>query len=311
LELLKSISELQETLKSSSLTIGTFDGMHKGHLHLISELKKTSKSCAAPSVVVTFNPNPFTVLNNMQKQEYHLIEDTDKYEILNSMGVDFLLELNFDRKMANISAKDFLRDFIVTPFNPQSIIIGYDHHFGKDRIGNKEFLTKNQSTHGYNLKVVGPFKIEDEIISSSLIRKLIREGNVATANRHLGRNYKVGGKIIEGDSIGRELDFPTANIDISAINQIIPKNGVYFIKTKINEDNYYGMCNIGRRPTVSSENKVSMEVHIFNYSDFDLYAQFIEIEFVDYVRNEKKFKNTEELKSQLIKDKGYCERLQF
>ena len=311
MELLKSISELQETLKTSSLTIGTFDGMHKGHLHLINELKKTSKSCVAPSVVVTFNPNPFTILNNIQKQEYHLIEDTDKYEILDSMGVDFLLELNFDRKMAHISAKDFLRDFIVTPFNPQSIIIGYDHHFGKDRIGNKEFLTKNQSTHGYNLKVVGPFKIEDEIISSSLIRKLIREGNVATANRHLGRNYKVGGKIIEGDSIGRELDFPTANIDISAINQIIPKNGVYFIKTKINEDNYYGMCNIGHRPTVSDEDRTSIEVHIFNYDDFDLYNQIIEIEFVDYVRNEKKFKNIEDLKLQLIKDKEHCEDLQF
>jgi riboflavin kinase/FMN adenylyltransferase len=159
--------------------------------------------------------------------------------------------------------------------------------------------------------VVGAFEIEGNVISSSLIRRLIEGGDIISVNKYLGRNYKVRGQIIKGKSIGRELDFPTANIDIGTVNQMIPKNGVYFIKTKINEDNYCGMCNIGCKPTVSNENRVSMEVHIFNYSEFDLYAQFIEIEFVDYVRNERKFENTEELKSQLIKDKEYCEGLQF
>ena len=172
-------------------------------------------------------------------------------------------------------------------------------------------MTKKQNKYGYNVDIVGPFKIEDQIISSSIIRKLIKEGAVATANKYLGRSYKIRGEVVEGDSMGRKLDFPTANIDISTVNQIIPQSGVYFIKTKINEDNYSGMCNIGRRPTVSSKNTLSMEVNIFNYSKFDLYNQFIEIEFVDYVRNEKKFENIEELRSQLIKDKEYCEKLQF
>ena len=129
--------------------------------------------------------------------------------------------------------------------------------------------------------------------------------------KYLGRNYQIKGEVIEGNGVGRELEFPTANIKVDTINQIIPKNGVYFIKTKINNKNYYGMCNIGYRPTVSNEDIISVEVHIFNYSTFDLYTQFIEIEFVDYVRNETKFKNKEELKLQLIKDKGYCKSLQI
>ena len=159
--------------------------------------------------------------------------------------------------------------------------------------------------------MVDAYKVNDEAVSSSLIRTLIKDGEVEKASKYLGYSYKISGEVIKGNSLGREIGFPTANIDINTVEQVFPKNGVYFIKTKINEDNYCGMCNIGHKPTVSNENMTSIEVHIFNYNNFDLYNQIIEIEFVDYVRNEKKFKNIEDLKLQLIKDKEYCEDLQF
>ena len=311
MELLKSIDQIRGDITSSSLTVGTFDGMHQGHLYLIDKMLKYSNSNSQPSVVVTFNPNPFTVLNNINKQKYHLIAKKDKYDILDLLGIDFLLELEFDEKMGEIRAEDFFKDYIINPFNPQNIVIGYDHHFGKNRRGNEVFLKENESKYGYTLTVVKPFNIEGMTVSSSAIRELVNTGNIASANRYLGRNYKIKGEVIKGNGVGRELEFPTANIKVDTISQIIPQNGVYFIKTKINNKHYDGMCNIGYRPTVSSENIMSIEVHIFNYSNFDLYAQFIEVEFVDYVRNEKKFKNKEELKLQLIKDKQHCKSLQI
>ena len=311
MELIKSINEIKEKISSSSLTIGTFDGMHRGHIYLIDETLKFSNKDSNSSVVVTFNPNPFVVLNSINEQAYHLIEKEEKYDILNSLGINFLLELDFNEEMAEIGAQEFLKDFIVKPFNPKNIIIGHDHHFGKNRRGNDVFLKENESKHQYTLSVLKPFSLEGETVSSSAIRKLVKSGDMITANKYLGRNYKVKGKVVEGNGVGRELDFPTANIGLDTINQIIPKNGVYFVKIKINSDNYHGMCNIGCRPTVSSEDVISIEVHIFNYFKFDLYAQFIGIEFVDYVRSEKKFRNKEALKLQLIKDKEYCKSIQI
>ena len=310
MELLRS-SNIESIVESSSLTIGTFDGMHIGHSHLIQEMLKSSKEKSLPSVLVTFFPNPFIVLNNLEKSQYHLMSQSQKYNSLESMGVDYLYELSFDKEMSELSAEDFLYKFIINPFKPKNIVIGYDHHFGRGREGGALFLSNHKDKNNYSLSVVDAYKVDGEAVSSSLIRTLIRNGNVAKASKYLGYNYKIHGEVIKGNSLGREIGFPTANIDINTVEQLFPKDGVYFIKTKINEDNYYGMCNIGHKPTVSNENTTSIEVHIFNYGNFDLYNQIIDIEFVDYVRNEIKFKNIEDLKLQLIKDKEYCEDLQF
>ena len=227
------------------------------------------------------------------------------------MGVDYVYELDFDKDISEMSAQEFLSSFIIKPFNPKNIVIGYDHHFGRGREGNAQFLLSHKDKYSYSLDVIDAYKVEDKTVSSSLIRTAIVDGNVTKASKYLGYNYKISGLVTQGNSIGRKIGFPTANIDLGTVRQIFPRDGVYFIKTKINEDNYCGMCNIGHRPTVSDEDRTSIEVHIFNYDDFDLYNQIIEIEFVDYVRNEKKFKNIEDLKLQLIKDKEHCEDLQF
>ena len=310
MELLKSSSLTSDIVATSALTIGTFDGMHLGHIHLIENMLALSKKNDSSSVVITFNPNPFIVLNNLDKSKYHLINNIKRFEILESLGVDYLCEIEFDNSLAQLSAYDFLSNFIINPFNPKDVVIGYDHHFGKGREGNASFLDKYSSLHNYSLKVVEAYKINGDIISSSLIRSLIQRGDVLRSKELLGYNYSLRGTVVKGNSIGREIGFPTANIDVKSIEQIFPQNGVYLIKSKINEDYYHGMCNIGYKPTLTSGDKMSIEVHFFNYNKFDLYNKKLDIEFVDYVRSERKFENIEDLKLQLSKDRDYCRKIE-
>ena len=299
----------ENSINSSSLTIGTFDGMHLGHQHLIKSLLNCSLENSNKSVVITFTPNPYIVINDKKQSDYHLLSCNEKYILLEELGVDILFEIEFDLKIAKLSAEKFLRNFIISPFNPKDIIIGHDHHFGYNREGDSKFLDANNQKYNYNLHVVNAYQKENTTVSSSLIRELISNNKIKLANRFLGRNYKLSGKVVEGGSIGRSISFPTANLSISTISQLIPSNGVYFINTYINSDKYMGMCNIGYRPTVSDGQERTIEVHLFNYDKFDLYNQFIEIEFVDYIRSEVKFENKDKLKEQLIKDKEYCKSL--
>lgn len=310
MEIYSSINSIpKNSIDSSSLTIGTFDGMHLGHQHLIKNLIEHSSRNNNKSVLITFYPNPYIVINKKKSSDYHIISKNEKHTILSNFGINILLEIEFDSKTSQISADDFLKDFIISPFNPIDIIIGYDHHFGYNREGNSEFLIQNSKEYGYNLHVVDPFKKNDTTISSSMIRNFIINRDIVKANNFLGRNYKIRGKVIEGRSIGRSISFPTANLSLHSILQIIPSDGVYFIKTHINNVEYMGMCNIGFRPTISDGKNRSIEIHLFDYDKFDLYGQFIEIEFVDYVRSEIKFSSKEELRNQLIKDKEYCKNL--
>ena len=280
--------------------------MHSGHRHLINKLVSLSENKSHKSVLITFNPNPYIILNNINPKEYHIISREKKYNLIEKIGVDILLEINFNYSTSNIKAYDFLKNFIVTPFNPIDIVVGYDHHFGKDREGNASFLRKYQDEFNYKLHTVEPFILNKETASSSLIRKLILSGNLSKANAHLGRNYELSGVVTKGTKVGREMSFPTANIALSSVKQLMPNNGVYFIKAVVQEDSYYGMCNIGCKPTFEKVEERSMEVHLFNYNKYDLYDKYIVIEFVDYIRSEKKFDTREDLKKQLEKDKEYC-----
>jgi len=309
MELYTSVDSNFKISSSSSLTIGTFDGLHLGHRFLIEEMIKKSKENENTSVLVTFSPNPYIVINSIEKSKYHLLSKHDKHKIIENLGVDVLLELSFDLEMSKISANDFLKKYIIDPFNPRNIIIGYDHHFGYKRKGDSDFLIKNQKNYNYQLEIVDGYQSSGEIISSSRIRNFLSDGKILRANDFIGRSYRLKGKIVEGAEIGRAIDFPTANLEIESIEQIIPKNGVYCIEAVIDDEKYKGMCNIGFNPTVSNEGKLSFEVHIFNYNNFNLYGKYIDIEFVDYVRSEIKFDNLDLLKAQLIKDKEYCESL--
>jgi len=216
LEIYSSVDNLSKNnIESSSLTIGTFDGMHLGHQHLIKELIGFSSNNNNKSIIITFNPNPYSVINKDSAANYSLISNNDKYEILDSLGVDLLMEIPFDLNISRILATNFLEDFIVSPFKPKDIIIGYDHHFGYKREGDSNFLTKNSKKYGYSLHIVAPFKKDDRIISSSMIRNKIAKNDILSVNDSLGRSYKITGSIVIGNSLGRSISFPTANISLS------------------------------------------------------------------------------------------------
>ena len=192
MEIYSSVDNIsQKNITSSSLTIGTFDGIHIGHQYLLKSLIGYSKKNRTKSVVITFSPNPYIVINNKEPIDYHLISNNEKYKALDRLGVDILLEIQFDLEMAKISASDFLENFIISPFNPQDIIIGYDHHFGYKREGDSDFLIQNKEKHGYNLHIIDPFKKKEVTVSSSMIRKLIKNNDIVSANSFLGRNYNV------------------------------------------------------------------------------------------------------------------------
>ena len=306
MKIINNIENIDFSIDSSVLTIGTFDGLHRGHEYLIRELSFLSKKLGNTSVLVTFMPNPYIVLNNIGPEDYHIISREKKYNIIQNLGIDVLLEVNFKESIASMRAYDFLKKNIIEPFTPTDIMIGYDHHFGYKREGNASFLEKYQSEFNYKLHVAEAFSVDGETVSSSMIRKLIAEGNILTANKYLGRNYNISGLITSGEKIGREISFPTANISLASIKQIIPMDGVYFIKAHVEDSIYHGMCNIGYNPTTNNHAEKTFEAHLFNYDKYDLYDKYIAIEFVDYIRSEKKFKNREDLKKQLEKDKEYC-----
>ena len=309
MEVYSSIDKISHHIISSTLTIGTFDGMHLGHQELINKLVKLSLKNNNQSVIITFHPNPYIVINNRKQADYHIISKADKHKILDKLGIDVLFEIDFNSTISKLKAEYFLKQFIITPFKPKDIIIGYDHHFGYKKEGDGQFLTNNKNKYNYKLHIISAFQKDKCTISSSIIRDFITKGDILKANNFLGRNYQIEGKVIKGDRIGRSISFPTANISISSISQLIPSNGVYLIKTYINGLEYSGMCNIGFRPTLSKGKDRRIEVHLFNYEKFNLYSQFIKIEFVDYIRSEIKFNNKEELKDQLIKDKEHCKNL--
>ena len=306
MKVISNIENIDFPINSSVLTIGTFDGLHRGHQYLVSELSSLSRKMRSSSVLVTFTPNPYIVLNNIKPENYHIINREKKYNIIQNLGIDILLEINFNESIASMKAYDFLKKFIIDPFTPTDIMIGYDHHFGHKREGNVDFLKQYQSKFDYKLHVAKPFAVEGKTASSSMIRKLISDGDIAEANKYFGRNYSVAGLIASGEGVGRKISFPTANISLSSIKQLVPGEGVYLIKGNVDNCSYYGMCNIGYNPTLSNAKEKAFEVHLFNYNKYDLYDKYITIEFVDYIRCERKFDNKEDLKNQLEKDKEYC-----
>lgn len=293
-----------DPLENSILTIGSFDGLHKGHMEIISNVISLAQKTHGKSVIITFDPHPREILSNRNKS---FLQDIDgKIELLNNIGLDYLFILPFNKKKSNISAKDFLFNYIMKPFNPTHLIIGKDHHFGKNRLGNSDFLMKYQNLFKYNLKIISPLKYSGAIISSTLIKKTLLKRDFELAMILLGRMYSFKGKVVKGEGVGTEIGYPTINIEPVFSKQIIPPNGVYCIDILINNKLYLGMCNIGARPTFYKKEERHIEAHIINYEGGSLYEEEVEFRFKNYLRDEKKYNNKNELILQLNFDKQQC-----
>ncbi|TWO32269.1 bifunctional riboflavin kinase/FAD synthetase [Seonamhaeicola sediminis] len=282
------------------VTIGTFDGVHIGHRKIIERLVNTGKKEGLKSVILTFFPHPRMVLQKDSKIK--LINTiSERREILELLELDFLLIKKFTHEFSRLTAEEFVKQLLVDKLKTKKVIIGYDHRFGRNRNADIEDLKKFGERYGFEVEEISAQDIDDVAVSSTKIRDALFEGNVTKANAYLGYNFMLTGKVIKGKGLGRQINYPTANIHIEEDYKLIPKQGAYIVKAKIEESNVYGMMNIGMNPTVNGKRE-TIEVHFFNF-DKDLYNQTIQIELLKRLRDEEKFESVEALKNQLKKDK--------
>ena len=284
------------------VTVGTFDGVHRGHTKILNRLIQEAKSIGGESVIFTLNPHPRKVLFPEEKELFLLSTFDEKLELLNNTGVDNLIIYPFTKEFAQLSSCDFIEKILYNKLDTKQLIVGFDHRFGKDRQGNIEILKNYANPLGFDIIKVDALEHEGKKISSTRIRNSIISGDIEEANFYLGYDYFVSGTVVSGQKIGRDLGFPTANIKVNKQEKLIPKRGVYAVKIKIEDTIYKGMLNIGTRPTVSTNFKTNIEVHIFDFNE-DLYNKEIRINFIKFIRNEIKFPNKEELQKQLTEDK--------
>ena len=288
-----------KTNEKTFVTIGTFDGVHFGHKEIINKLVDNAKLAGKKSVLLTFFPHPRMVL---QKDTTIALINTieERTALLEKTGLDYLIIHPFSIAFSRLTALDFVRDLLVAQLNISKLIIGYDHHFGKNREGNIEQLTEYSHTYGFSVEEIPAQDIDDVSVSSTKIRRALAAGNLKTANRYLGSPFMLSGKVVNGKKLGGQIGFPTANIDILEDYKLIPKTGVYIVQSWIDNKTIFGMMNIGNRPTVSGTHQ-TIEVHFFDFNN-NLYDTFLTIELLFFLRDEHKFDTIESLILQLKKD---------
>ena len=300
---MKVTKDLKNAISSqpSILTLGTFDGVHKGHRKIISNLKSEAKRNNLRSIILTFFPHPRNIVSSEIIKSISTIDE--KIKIFSDLGIDELIIQKFDKSFASMDAKEFI-ELLVNNLKIKKIIVGYNHRFGKNRSADINVLKDFSLKYDFEVLEIKAFEVENIKISSTKIRDAIQQGNIKLCNNYLGYNFDINGDVVKGKSIGKSLGFPTANIKIVEEYKIMPKNGVYLVRCFFEKEKLYGMMNIGFNPTFGSNDK-TLEVNIFDF-DKDLYGETIRIEFLNFIREEIKFENVELLQNQLIKDRENC-----
>lgn len=287
------------------VTIGSFDGVHKGHVQVIESLKRVAERLGGETVIISFEPHPREVLYPMEKRPGILTTLEEKSEILSSLGVGHLMILPFTRSLAELDYKDFVRHILIDRVGMKGLVVGYDHRFGKNREGTFEKLQQLSEKYHFYLEQEEAYEENQINISSTKIRNALQVGDIARVNDFLGYPYTLFGQVVTGDRIGRAMGFPTANIQLQDERKLLPAAGVYAVEVCIEGETYGGMLNIGVRPTVSCSGIVRIEVHIFDF-DRDIYQREIKIALMARIRGERKFDGVNELASQLKRDREEC-----
>ncbi|WP_319778747.1 bifunctional riboflavin kinase/FAD synthetase [Maridesulfovibrio sp.] len=301
----KSISEIVKPDQGTCVTIGNFDGVHKGHQRLISSTCRKAKANGLASVVVTFDPHPLRVLVNRKTPPFITLT-SQKLELIALHKPDIILALNFTKEMAALSPEEFIQQYLITPLNMKEMVVGYDYALGKGRSGNYETIMKLGKKYAYGVERLDPVIINDAVVSSSRIRDLVSEGNVWDVRPLLGRFYQVRGEVVHGmNRGGRLLGFPTANIKLE--DELFPKKGVYAIRVEVEGKVLPGVANIGKNPTFGNE-ALSVEAHILDFSE-DIYGKDIRVHFIQRIRSEKKFNGLDELKDRIAVDIGLAREI--
>jgi riboflavin kinase/FMN adenylyltransferase len=302
---LKIFHSIQDftTTKKTILTLGTFDGVHFGHKKILERVLQNTEIDKYESVVLTFFPHPRMVL---QEQSNIKLLNTlsEKINLLEKTGIQNLVIHPFDETFSRLTAAEFVSTVLVDQLHIHKIIIGHDHRFGRNRTANINDLIDFGKQYGFEVEQISVQEINEISVSSTKIRKALSEGNMNLANKYLEYNYFLTGTVFRGQQLGRTIGFPTANLKIKEDYKLIPKNGVYIVKSIINQESVFGIMNIGFNPTVAGEN-LSIEIHYFNFNS-DLYDQEITVSILQYIRPEEKFNSVDLLKVQLEKDKKFA-----
>jgi riboflavin kinase / FMN adenylyltransferase len=291
------------TIINPVVTIGIFDGVHLGHRHILQKIKEGAESINGESVVITLWPHPRLVLNNNPQVLRYLSSIEEKALLLEQAGLDHLIIIEFTKEFAQLTSCEFIKDILVDRVGIKHLVIGYNHKFGKNREGDFQNLKSCADQYNFSIERAEAVSNHGLKISSSLIRENLLSGNLEDANRSLGYDYFLQGKVTGGNRMGREIGFPTANIMPRDEHKLIPCDGVYAVRVEVDNFLHGGMLNIGYRPTLNSPEPVkTIEVNIFNF-DGDIYTKDITLFFKKRLREEKKFENIEQLREQLVKDK--------
>ncbi len=300
MKIIKSLREIRDEGDQSSLyiTVGNFDGVHRGHSEFIHEIKKTSCETGAKVVAITFVPHPKFVIN---PADYFLINSyEERRALLENIGVDYLYEIDFNRDFSTLGPQEFLEQYIVVDDNITGLFFGHDFVFGSNKAGNHDFARNYCKDHGIQLTILDKFLVEGTRVSSSLIRDLILDGKVKEAAGFLGRNFHISGSVIRGMGRGRELGYSTANINYSK-EIVIPKRGVYATRTTYKDIIYNSITNVGLNPTFNDITDISIETHLLDFNR-DIYGESIGVSFVDFIRDERRFNSREDLIEQIQAD---------
>ncbi len=279
------------------VTIGTFDGVHRGHQEILRNMVNRAKEIGGESVVVTFYPHPRQVLSHDSGIRFISTQE-EKIAHLEALGIDNLIIIKFTKEFAAIPSEDFIKDYLVKNIQPAVLIIGYDHHFGKGRTGDFGMLYELGSQYHFKVEKIQEQDVDNVAVSSTKIRHYLENGDIKHANMLLGYEYSYIGKVVHGQQVGHKMGYPTANIEVAEEFQLIEKQGVYATFAEIDGKSYPAMTYIGKRPTMEDNRPQSIETHIISF-DGTLYDKEIKIRFVDFVRDDKKFDNFEALKRQI------------
>lgn len=297
----KKLDELPK-FRNPVITIGSFDGLHKGHLKIIDQVKALAKNIDGESTVITFEPHPRLIVYPQDDSLKLITTIEEKIQLFSEIGIENLVIVPFTIEFSQLSADEYIQKFLVGRFNPKIIVIGYDHRFGLNRMGNIDYLKWYCKDFDFDVLEINKLTIDAVAVSSTKIRRFIESKDIALANQLLGHPFCLSGKVIHGLQIGNKIGYPTANIDVKNRHKLIPPNGVYAVKVRLNDGDYEGMLYIGNRPTLPQYGNRTIEVNIFDFQEI-IYGQQIWVDLVAFIRGDQKFENLELLKQQLAQDK--------
>ncbi len=286
--------------RAAVVTSGTFDGVHVGHQKILQRLKELARETGGETVVVTYWPHPRLVLYPDDPAIRLLTTFDEKLSLLETLGIDHLVQIPFTKEFSQLSSDAFIRQVLVEKISTRHLVIGYDHHFGRNREGGFEYLKEHAAEYGFVVEEIPRQDVDQVGVSSTKIRKALEAGQVQTAREYLGRPYRLAGTVVKGDQLGRQLGYPTANLKIDSIHKLIPADGIYAVHVAHGQQRYEGMLYIGHRPTIQGASR-NIEVNIFNFNQ-DLYGEELHVDLLERTRGDITFDGLDALAAQLTED---------